>query len=657
MGRDGWNEAPSRPRKARQDGEHAMARHSDNPQQLAAISEIHGAIAVNAGAGSGKTHVITERVARLIEGGHATADRILVLTFTVKAAHEFSSRIERRMGKPLMWSSNFHRLCGRLIRDFGMAPNGHFSIMNAEASHALAEEVASLSADMTPDRRKSIAPSILAAVEAKRYAAYAGDTPPSYGEELDALSDAYEAALKRRSAYDFDGLIFAVATRLGHDREMGKRVSGLWDFILVDELQDTSPIQFELLKLLAPHGNIMGVGDMDQGVYAFRGAVPANMTSFVDHFRAKVLPLELNYRSKREILAIANAVIDQNDERIRKTLMDTRSSGGIVDMRIHDDAAAEAEFIADAIKAYVNGGGDPKSIAVLARTHAACAPLELALTSRGMRHRPLGGAGSEWDRGIALSLVAIAKVMVGSGDCQSWLVAMANPSVGVSEREFDCGPTAIPVEDQVERMSAINPKMREFLMALRASRRMVRSGTGCGEALGRMVTLSGFRDHVLATARTSEDRMDRARRIDAVLRIAGSYESMTRFANDMTFGSPDDPFADDDAVAVGTIHGAKGLEWGIVHIIGCHDDAMPHRAGHSDPSAMREERRLLHVAMTRAMDELHIHCPERVVPQFGNGTMEPVKASRFLVRAMESLPIAIYRGRSGLAVRGSDVLR
>jgi DNA helicase-2/ATP-dependent DNA helicase PcrA len=628
-----------------------------NPQQAAAIGKDGGAYALNAGAGSGKTRVITERVGRLIEAGLTRHGRVLVLTFTVKAAGEFSTRMQERTGHRLPWATNFHRLCGRLLRSYDLGISKDFAILDGDGQEDLAKDCLRKVAAKVDFKKK--VPAVLAALEAARMANHFGEPRPVFGWPIDQALTRYETELKARNLVDFDLMLYGVADGLKANPDLAAKIASKWDFVLVDEMQDTNAIQLELLKALAPQGNIMGVGDMDQGIYGFRGAVPRNLMDFVDYFGAEVLPLEHNYRSRKEILDVANFVIAQSPERIPKTLRDTRGSGGVVDVRRHTNQDKEAAFVAASIREAIDAGTDPGELAVLFRINAMSRAVESHLTKLGVPYGIRGGLRF-WDREVVRDVVAYAKVLQGEDAPEAWKRALSKPArkagaATLEKVEHFRVRDGLTVEEAFRRLieEERHPGVASFLAALDEAR--AQDGDELtGEALNAMLGLSGYLVHNENAAKDPKDLEERTENITEAVNAALDSPTLAAYLKEVEVGMAHGADGGPRGVTVGTVHSVKGLEYGVVHLIGCHQGGIPFVAALKDPAKVEEECRLMYVSVTRAKDELHMHCPHTVAG-FG-GRKERRGLSQFLVGLDEALGVPLL-GKAPAAKADADAPR
>jgi len=601
-----------------------------NEEQEAVAELGDGAFLVDAAAGVGKTTAVTERTIRLVQKG-VNPDRILQVTFTVKAAQEMADRVFKRTGRRPMWATNFHRLCTRLLRQFpdlGM-PQG-FGIADTDDVKKI---IRGLLKEAAPgaDIRKYTGYIQAQVTRNRELTMWPDGDPLTFWAKKDplivALAEAYEDRLREDNKIDFDLMLYKVAEGLRNNDEVRRRIAALWDYIMVDEFQDTDPVQLDILKSICPHGNVVGVGDMDQGVYRFRGAEPRNMQYFVAHFRAKVLPLQINYRSKEEILDLANKVIKNNPDRYEKALRPSRGPGGKVRLRRFLDSKAEAEFIASEIKAMIRSGTVPEQIAVLYRVGAASRSVETALARAGIRHRVLGGLRF-WDRREVKDVIAYAKVLLGRHDWEAWERAAQNPRLGIGAAGWQKARAAGKPEDG---LAVYHPQRSARLLVSLAQARA--KGLGA-DALELLLDRAGYNQQLIEECSSSPEelaqRMSNVHETVAAIREMGSIET---FLDEVVLGIPErDTEEAKKGVVLATIHAAKGLEWDQVFLVAVAEEIMPHsfaiRGGDDD---MAEERRLMYVAITRARQGLGLSYPT-YMDQPGAAS-KIVMPSRFLSEA------------------------
>jgi DNA helicase-2/ATP-dependent DNA helicase PcrA len=563
-----------------------------------------GAYLVDAGAGSGKTTAVTELSINLVASG-VDPDRILQVTFTVDAALEMSQRLFERTGRRLKWVTNFHRLCTRLMRlypEIGLPED--FSIVAVPESKDIIKEIL---AEVAPNADAKIHTSqVFDQIARNRSISVFPDQEPlTFWAKRDAwIADAateYDARLAREFKVDFDLMLYKVLLALREQPELCKKISALWDHVIVDEFQDTDPVQLEILKLIAPHGNVVGVGDMDQGIYRFRGAEPRNMNYFVDHFQAKVLPLQVNYRSRPEILDLANRVIANNLGRFPKTLIASKNPGGQVYLRQYGDSAAEAESVAREVKTLIRTGVRPEEIAVLYRVGSASRQVETAFMKNSVPSQVLGGMRF-WDRREVQDVLAWAMAFAGRKDWKAWQRAAQNPKVDIGSAGWAKARKAGNPEDGLEAYCA--GRAGKLLSAIRVARS---KGKGA-DALQSLLETSGYMDALREEcASNPEDLAQREGNVRETLSAIREFDSVNTFLDELALGCPERGTKEKRGVVLSTIHAAKGLEWDHVFIVALADEVLPHYlALKGTEDDLAEERRLLYVAITRARQGLHM---------------------------------------------------
>ncbi len=590
-----------------------------------------GAFLVDAGAGVGKTTAITERTIALVGRGE-DLDRILLVTFTVKAAHEMADRIFKRTGRRAKWAMNFHRLCTRLLRkfpvEFGL-PDG-FSIIDDKDSDDLLKR--HLQACMSPDSEtKKFLPMLKEQVKRNRECQlWPGDQDELtiFAKKDPFIAEAaerYDSDLRKANKLDFDLILFKVAVALARDPKLRKKVSELWDYVQVDEFQDTDLVQFEILKCITPHGNVLGCGDIDQGIYRFRGAEPKNMHGFIKHFKAKVIPLQINYRSRSEILDLANRVIRNNPDRLQKVLKSSKGPGGKVVVRNCRDSKSEAEMVTAEVKSLLRSGVEPAQIAVLFRIGAASRQIEQMFTLGQVPHRMLNGIRF-WARKEVKDVIAWVKVLLGRPDWDAYRRATQAPRLGIGDSGWQKVLEAVTPEEGL-RLHHAN-RAKRLLVALQAARAMGPTA----ESLEHLLESSGYLKHLAEEClfKTEEltQRMGNVQETLAAIREIGSLDA---FLDEIVLGIPERGEESKHGVVLATIHGAKGLEWEHVFILSVVDEVLPHVLSLRNNEQIAEERRLLYVAITRAKKGLCLSCPT-LIDQAGAGS-KVVLPSRFLAEA------------------------
>ena len=579
-----------------------------------------------AGAGSGKTRVITRRIAwRILEHG-AAADSILAVTFTNKAAREMRSRVEAlgaRVGAELRgpWVSTFHAFGLALLRRFGGdigLPSG-FPVFGVDESRALFRKLAremQLDEDRAPLGRLVQQVSRLRNAEAAG-AAYRGPPDPRRRETIRELARAYRQSLADQKAVDFDGLLIRALELLDASENARSFVARRAQCVLVDEYQDTSPTQHRLLLRLAPHRDVFAVGDDDQSIYSFRGADFRNILRFREDFPgARVFRLEDNYRSTAAILEAANAVIRRNRRRAGKTLRALGGAGERVRLRHHETDLAEAQGVALEIAGQGNGRG---STAVLVRTRAQTRPFEEAFAAHRIPHVIVGGLRF-YERREVLDALASLRLALNAADDSAFRRALAAIPRGVGPQslrriEERAAVLGTPLLEAAQRIASegdfrgsVLRGLRSFLEGAAAVERAARQGPQAS-------VLSAIEDTGLGAFLEANDR-ERFENLVSLRAAALEFERVNPgepapvFLDQVSLLSAEDLVPDEAGeagappVLVMTVHAAKGLEFDQVFLGGLWDGLFPHALSLDSESGLEEERRLLHVGMTRAKKRL-----------------------------------------------------
>jgi DNA helicase II / ATP-dependent DNA helicase PcrA len=631
-----------------------------NPVQRDAVEYNDGPQLVFAGAGTGKTRVLTAKIAYLIESGLYPAE-IFAATFTNKAAREMRLRVEQLTGLPVegMWIGTFHSMCARILRRDG-SPIGYlpsFSIYDTDDQLAAMKKV--MKALQIDDR--SMPPrQALGAISKYKNAC----VPPEkiegagrgfYEQEIIRVYGAYQKALFQSQAMDFDDLLANTVYLFQRAPQVLERYQSTFKHVLVDEYQDTNIAQFLFLKLLSQkHRRVFVVGDDDQSIYGWRGAQVENILSFEKEFPGtKVFTLEQNYRSTGVVLNFANAAISDNRFRAPKKLW-TSSNGGdsVVVNRFRDDRQ-EADAVADGIESLKAGGMKGGSMAILFRTNAQSRVFEEVLRRRKIPYVLIGGI-SFYERAEIKDCCAYLRLLVNPKDNVSFERVFNVPSRGLGDKAY---------EALAELAGTRGETLLETLLAADLSALASRYQHGFAEVrdifalltdlekqhepppqiLGEMLKLSGYMDML-----TNEDSEESAGRIENINELANALtvwaeehpgKTLADFLEEVTLVADIDTWDQkDDAVNLMTLHCAKGLEFSAVFLVGLEDGMIPSRQNFDDEKKIEEERRLLYVGITRAMKRLEC---SHVDYRWRFGDLIPGVPSRFL----QSIPQELYTFR------------
>ena len=629
-----------------------------NRAQYDAVMHTHGPLLVLAGAGSGKTRVLTTRIARLIEAEHVPPHRILAVTFTNKAAGEMRDRIGRLIGghPQGMWVGTFHAIGARLLRRDAdrVGRTSQFTIYDEDDAlgvvKRLMEGLRISTKEWAPKAvLGQISDAKNALVAPVEYARLARDP---LAQVVAKVYPAYNDALRAQNAVGFDDLLTLPVQLLQENPAVLDAYRQRFSFILVDEYQDTNKAQYQLVSLLAGSaGNVMVVGDDDQSIYGWRGADIRNILDFEHEFpSATVVRLEENYRSTPEILALANAAISVNRERRGKTLRATRPSG-VRPRRVRAlDERDEAEYVAEDIADRRSRRSvELRQVAILYRTNAQSRAFEDAMRKRGWPYR-LIGAVRFYDRREIRDLMSYLKLIANPADDEAFRRAIGVPRRGLGDASIELLAAAASAQRvsllQAAGTPALLADMRpvaraalaEFA-AILASLREMAAESAVNELLEALIARIGYIDLLRAEGPEGLDRIDNVRELVSSAAEALADEDgevgltpLDRFLQKaMLVAGADalDPTA--DAVTMMTLHNAKGLEYPVVYLTGLEDGLFPLARAYEDPSKLEEERRLFYVGITRAESVLILSHAET---RRRNGELMMSRPSSFL----ESLP-------------------
>ena len=644
-----------------------------NPSQREAVLHHEGPALVLAGAGSGKTRVLTTRIARLVEHHGVDPSQILAVTFTNKAAAEMRTRIGRLLGyEPRgMWVGTFHAIGARLLR-------AHAHLVGRTPAFTIYDEDDSLGVMKRLFERHRISPkevapkSVLSAISDAKNALvspgeYATLAMDPFAKTVARLYPDVEPAMRLANAASFDDLLVLPVEILRANAHVLAGYRHRFRYLLVDEYQDTNHAQFEFVRLLGgEHGNVMVVGDDDQSIYGWRGADIRNILEFEKTFpAAKVVRLEENYRSTPNVLELANVVIAANAGRRGKTLRATRPSGERVALVGALDDRDEADFVIEEIGARRAGEGRVlRDFAILYRTNAQSRSLEEALLRRGYPYR-LVGAVRFYDRREIRDLMAYLKLIANPADNEGFRRVVNVPKRGIGDTSVDQlaaaadrdGVTLLDAARRAAEIEALRPAARTALaefVALVDRLRAMAPESGVDELLRTLVDAVRYGDHLKAEGPDWEDRMRNVQALvdDAAQTVVdeGGEVGLTpldHFLQKATLVAGVDALAADaDAVTLMTMHNAKGLEFPVVFITGLEDGLFPLARAYDDPAQLEEERRLFYVGITRAEEKLYLtHAEQRM----RNGERMQSRPSGFL----DGLPPALFDKKLTIRARSS----
>jgi len=639
-----------------------------NEPQREAVLHVDGPLLVLAGAGSGKTRVLTHRIAHLIGARHARADEILAITFTNKAAAEMRERVELLVGRAVraMWVMTFHSACARMLRGDAqrLGYTRQFTIYDAADSRRLIKQcLDELDVDAKRFTPRAMQAQISDAKNRLRAAEEYRQLVGSYFEQTVAdVYEEYERQLHRRNAMDFDDLLFRAVNLLELFQEVRDRYQRAFRFALVDEYQDTNHAQYRLLQLLAgEHRNLMVVGDEDQAVYGFRGADIRNILEFQDDFvDARVIRLEENYRSTQTILSAANAVVSNNRGRLGKTLWTALGEGDPIKIRECDDEHAEARFVVAEVERLVDEGVSRSEVAVFYRTNAQSRVLEDMLTRAGVAFQVIGGT-KFYERSEIKDALGYLTFLVNPADGGAFTRVVNSPRRGIGQTSLSrvlahANTMGLTPWDAAADAAAVPglgkaavKAFDRFMSTMLRLRERLESRPRVETFLREVLTETGYLD-ALEAERTIEAQ-GRVENLEALLVAAAEYDAVTEepsieeWLQQLSLLSEQDNLRDDEGlVTLMTLHNAKGLEFPIVFIIGCEDGVFPHSRA-IDDGDVEEERRLCYVGITRAMRDLYLTFARR--RNVYTGAAMPGLRSRFLDEIPRELTDEPERARVG----------
>ena len=647
-----------------------------NPPQQEAVTHGEGPLLIFAGAGSGKTRVLTARIAYLIATRRVWPDRLLAVTFTNKAAREMRGRVATLVGEGAekMWVGTFHSTAVKILRReaarIGIVPS--FVIFDEDDTRAALKRV--LDELKLDPKRYPIAGLSNAISQAKNELKRPEDYPNrSYHDEIvRRVYESYQDVLRRSGGLDFDDLIMKLVELFNTDEEALTKWRDRFRHVLVDEHQDTNRAQYVLVNLLAQeHRNVVVVGDDDQSIYRFRGADVRNILDFrKDYPDAHVVRLEQNYRSSQAILDAAYQVIRTNPERAEKRLWTSRAGGEKVMATQAYNEIEEAEFVADEIerlrKTEDRGYSD---FAILYRTNAQSRSFEDVLARRRIPYRLVGGVRF-WERREVKDVVAYLRFCFNPKDSLSFgrIVSVPSRKIGgvtvdaLSAHARETESDLLTLLAVPERVPGLPRPSIEPLKRFRVQLESVRSTMGVlrpSELLDHVVEVMGLRQHYMDGTPQGEARLEN---INELRGLAESFDDrepsqgLEDFLAEVALVSDVDAYDENgEGVTLITLHMVKGLEFPVVFMVGMEEGLLPHQRAldehEENPSRvgaateMAEERRLCYVGMTRAKDRLYLSCAFR---RHLYGRSQPAFPSRFLTEIPQSM-LAAPRGSAPVA--------
>lgn len=615
-----------------------------NERQVEAVKTVKGPLLVLAGAGSGKTKVLTSRIAYLVQNGIKPRE-ILAVTFTNKAAKEMRERLGNILGEETvkyMWVGTFHSICGRILRQdienynfqSGKKLDHNFTIYDDSDCMAVVKNaIKKLNLDDKVYQPKYVRAVISNAKnrmeDAHHFATFARDFK---AQKIAAIFEEYENTLNNNNAIDFDDMLMLTVKLFEQNPEVREKYYARFQHILVDEFQDTNIAQYKLVNMLFTNllseipeeRSLCVVGDVDQSIYSWRGADYKIILGFQkDFLNTKIIKLEQNYRSTENILKAANAIIENNEERVEKVLFSQKGDGEKICYYEAQDDSDEANYIAETIKSTCDD--DFNKYAILYRTNAQSRAIEEACMANGIPYRVYGGM-KFYDRQEIKDAIAYLKLIYNPNDSQSFKRIVNVPKRAIGETsisnlqkfadEKDISlMQAIEIVEESELNAKTQTKLKEFKDLIDKFRE-VYSNYNLAEFLGLVLEKTGY-IRMLQVEGTPEDEA-RIENLQELINVATEFEPedlnnvLGEFLSQVALVSDIDGMDEiANNVTLMTLHSAKGLEFPIVFLAGLEEGTFPHQRTFNSPSEVEEERRLMYVGVTRAEQKLYLTSAKR----------------------------------------------
>lgn len=642
-----------------------------NPQQRAAVTAGNGPVLVVAGPGSGKTRVLTQRIAYLIAEEGVRPWQILAVTFTNKAAKEMAERVKRLLPDQAtegIMLGTFHSICARMLRrEAEFLPiQSNFVIFDTDDQERIVKNVIR---ELNINEKLYRPASVLGAISRAKNELISVDDYPTQTYRDEVVKRVYAEYQKRliaSNAVDFDDILLYTARLLEDNPSVRDKYAQRFRHVLVDEFQDTNLAQYALVRQLASvHKNIFCVGDPDQSIYAWRGADWRNVQRFEQDFSdAHTILLEQNYRSRQTILDVAMGVIDRARNRRRKKLFSDRGAGEKIFFYEAPDDYAEASFVVDTIAQLVASRQfEPGDCAVMYRTNAMSRLIEEAFLQARLPYR-LVGAQRFYGRREIRDIIGFLRLIHNPADEASLDRVINVPPRGIGDktlttlhliaRQNDTQPGYVLLDlargSDSRYWSAFTGRASLPLAdfgGMLANWRVAAQTLTVPELFDRVVNDLNYKEYI---DDESEEGVDRWENVQELKRLALEYSTRTldEFLENVALVSDQDTIAEGNVPTLLTLHAAKGLEFGAVFIIGLDDGLLPHSRSFDDPESMEEERRLFYVGITRAKDKLYLI---RAIQRGGRGAQEETLPSRYL----DDVPVDLLVGktRTGRSLRGA----
>lgn len=623
-----------------------------NQMQQQAVFATEGPLLILAGAGSGKTTVLVNRISYILQSGLCKPWNILAITFTNKAAGELKERICNTVpeGGADIWAATFHSTCARILRRYGdrLGYSSHFTVYATDDQKRLVKEIMK---QLQIDEKQLPVRSVLSEISKAKDKML---TPQQMKKDAEydsrkvfvaKIYEIYQSRLKTADAMDFDDLLCKAVELFEQEPEILGFYQNQFKYIMVDEYQDTNKVQYKFVSMLAQkYGNICVVGDDDQSIYKFRGATIENILSFEKTFSgARVIRLEQNYRSTQNILDAANGVISNNTIRKGKTLWTENPKGEKINIHTCDSERDEAAFVTKTIMDGVADGRKYSDFAILYRTNAQSNAIEQSLSRSGIPHRIIGGHRF-YDREEIRDMVAYLQVINNPHDDirLSRIINVPKRSIGArtvavaAEIASGLGEsiyTVIKDADAYPQLSRAASKLREFVRLIDGLIEAEASGDySLAELYNLIIEHTGYENYLRVEKENADVRIENIEELSSnIIKFEEDYgdeADLSNFLEEISLMTDIDNYdADADTCVMMTLHSAKGLEFPVVFITGMEDGLFPSNASISNPEEINEERRLAYVGITRAKEKLYL-TKTKYRMLFGSTTYN--KDSRFL---------------------------
>ncbi len=610
-----------------------LAPETLNDVQAAAVANTDGPCLIFAGAGSGKTRVLTHRIARLLENG-TPPDRILAVTFTNKAAGEMKARLESMVGAVArdLWVGTFHAMCVRLLRRDGAKAGigSNFAIVDGSDQSALIRDILE---DLDYDERQLSTSFCLSEISKAKNALiwpekYHEKTTSLSGEKIGNIYAEYERRLREANSLDFDDLIVRAIDLLEKDEPTRKKYQKKFEYVLVDEYQDVNQAQYRLIRLLGDlHKNVTVVGDDDQSIYSWRGSDYKMILRFADDFPgAAIFKLEENYRSTQTILDAANALVSNNKTRAKKKLFTSRGVGDPIVAFPATTERDEARYVVERVKSLVRDGAAYRDFLVLYRTNAQSRVFEEALIADGIPYRVVGGVGF-YQRSEIKDVISYLRYIANPSDSLAFKRIINVPRRGIGQQTLAAlvaaavaakKPLGEAAADSELLRKAVPKKLKELerFAELIANLRSESSRMRVSDLIVSVMEESGYVREL--QAEETNDARARLENLQELVGVAREYEDVDAepslegfLANVALISDLDALDPEASYVTLMTMHGAKGLEFSHVFLTGLEEGVFPHNRALTDEAELEEERRLAYVGVTRAMETLVLSFAQR----------------------------------------------